>query len=83
MSEISRKEFDELKAVVNKLSTTSTSTSKPKKHREPTEYNKFIAEEYKKIKEKNPSLARIEIFKEAVKNWSENKVNKEKEKKSP
>lgn len=44
-----------------------------KKKRAPSDYNKFMAKEYKKLKAENPDLKATEIFKKAAANWKNHK----------
>jgi chromosome condensin MukBEF ATPase and DNA-binding subunit MukB len=73
MSGVSRKEFETLKEQVSELNSklSNVSFSKEKKKREPTEYNKFIGSESKKIKKEHPDVEYKEIFKMATAKWRE------------
>lgn len=70
MDSVTRKEFDELKSKVDNMSKGTI-----KKKREPTDYNKFVGEECKKLRVKNPDMLHTEIFKLAVDKWKENKAS--------
>ncbi|XP_061954478.1 protein YABBY 1-like isoform X2 [Populus nigra] len=41
-----------------------------KKQRTPSAYNRFIKEEIRRIKEKNPEISHREAFSNAAKNWA-------------
>ena len=64
-----RNEVNELKKSVESLSM----GKKVKRHREPSEFNKFIGDKIKEIKVKNPSMSHKEVFSEAVSLWNKTK----------
>jgi hypothetical protein len=86
MSEVSRKEFDELKQRVESLNHGSNPNlgsnvesqvlPEPKKRapKEPSKYNIYMGQECKKIKEKHPTLSNTEIFKLAAERWQDQKA---------
>ena len=86
--DVTRKEFDELKAAFDDFikgqeAIVSTKEPKapsgvkepkePKPKKKPSEYNLFIADEYKKIKANNPDMNNKQIFKQCTENWKKNK----------
>lgn len=45
----------------------------PKKHRKPTEYNIFVKETIKKLREENSEIPHNKLFKKASELWKEKK----------
>lgn len=71
-STITREEFDTLKKEVDALK--KSKMGKPvKKTRAPSEFNKFVGSEIKKIKTETPDIKHTEAFKTAVERWKSKK----------
>ena len=49
---------------------------KEKRHRPPSEFNKFVGDKIKEIKAKNPGMSHKDVFSEAVKMWNKLKGKK-------
>lgn len=64
-----RKEVNDLKKTVANLQ----AGKKEKRHREPSEFNKFVGDKIKEIKAKSPGLSHKEVFSEAVNLWNKTK----------
>jgi hypothetical protein len=85
--DVTRKEFDELKAAFDDFikgqeaakeskapkASKEAPTGEPKPKKKPSEYNLFIADEYKKIKANNPDMNNKQIFKQCTENWKKSK----------
>lgn len=68
-----RKEVDELKKTVEDI---KNGEKKVKRHRPPSEFNKFVGDKIKELKEKNPNMPHKELFSGAVALWNKTKAKK-------
>ena len=75
---VSREEFDKLSKKVDKLSKSGL-TNESKKKREPSDYNRFMSEQYKIIQKENPAIDSKSIFKMVTAKWALQKDSEEKD----
>ena len=74
MSTVTREEFDQLTKKVDAL---AGSSKKPKTPRAPSEYNIFIKDEIRRLKEGNPNMDHKMVFTQAVQNWKKQQAGKQ------
>tara|TARA_B110001450_G_C17629829_1_gene484750 strand:- start:97 stop:414 length:318 start_codon:yes stop_codon:yes gene_type:complete len=67
--------LNELRGILNE-SYKKTKSKKTVVKKAPSEYNIFVKEQTKELKEKNPELDNKEIFKKTAELWNEYKKNK-------
>lgn len=67
--------LNELRGILNE-SYKKTKSKKTVIKKAPSEYNIFVKEQTKELKEKNPELDNKEIFKKTAELWNEYKKNK-------
>ena len=67
--------LNELRGILNE-SYKKTKSKKTEVKKAPSEYNIFVKEQTKELKEKNPELDNKEIFKKTAELWNEYKKNK-------
>ena len=76
MSEVTREEFDKLRKDFDSLKKNTKFGKADKKTRPPSDYNKFVGENIRRLKGEKPDMEHKLAFSEAVALWNKKKGKK-------